>query len=227
MTLPIPEPKFSRGGRRCKYPPNPEIDEALRVAYAKGIIPGVTLKQLAKRFARSKPWLKRRAVALGLAVVRLKPPDWSDEELEALCYLGHYHPCVIADKLVQRGFPRRTATGIKIKLIRNNIGCAMARQDAGWYSSTGLGRLVGKDAKGVVIWIEKGWLKAERQHTERTAAQGGDHWLIHEQDIRAMAERHAENMDFGRWNRRFLADCLINPKPRPKNSGAKPKESTP
>ena len=131
MTLPIPDPKI-RGGRRSKYPTSPEIDEALRVAYAKGIVPGVTLKQLAGRFVRSKQWLKSRAQALGLAVVRVKPPDWGELELEALCELAHFHPRVIA-----------------------------------------------------------------------------------------------ENMDFGRWNRRFLADCLINPKPRPKNPVAKPKEQTP
>lgn len=226
MNLPIQEPKIALGGRRCKYQTDPEIDEALRVAYAKGIVPGVTLTALSKRFARSKSWLKARALKLGVVVVRVKAPDWSDDEIEALCGLGHFHPRVIAKKLVQRGFPRRTATGIKIKLTRNNIGCVMARQDAGWYSSIGLGRLVGRDGKCVVRWIEAGWLKAERQHTERTAAQG-DHWLIHEQDIRAMAERHAENMDFGRWNRRFLADCLINPKPRPKNPGATTKERTP
>lgn len=220
MTMPIPDPK-TWGGRRLKSPSTPEIDEALRAAYAKGIVPGVTLAQLAKRFARTKVWLKSRAQALGCPVVRVKAPEWSDDEIEALCELAHYNPRVIAKKLVQRGFARRSANGIMVKLRRINIGCAMARQDAGWYSAGGLGRLVGRDSKGVVRWIEAGLLKARRQHTERTAAQGGDFWMIHEADIRDMAYKHAENMDFGRWNRRFLADCLINPKRRPKKPGAK------
>ncbi len=211
MTLPIPTPKIDS---RRKYFPTQEIDEALRTAYSKGIVPGKTLPALAKRYRRPKSWLKTRAIQLGLPVQRIKMPHWKDDEIEALCAIAHHHPAVIARRMVKKGYPRRTQTAIVVKLKRLKIYRSVCRADAGWYTGTGLAEMIGKDSHLIVRWIDSGWLKAHRAGSSRTGQQNGDFWLIHERDIRDMVRERAETLELGRWDRRFLADVLIDPKPK-------------
>jgi hypothetical protein len=188
-----------------------DIDRALQAAYAQGIVPGKTLPALARQFAIPKWRLKRRAMELGISIPRLKTPYWTEAEVEYLHTIAHLNLTVIRKKLIAAGYPVRTVTAINLKIKRSHITREVARADAGWYTATALGALCNKDIKSVTRWIERGWLKACRGQTGRTPQQGGDFWLIHDQDIRRMVIEHAEQMDFGRWDRRFLVDVLTAP----------------
>ena len=209
-----------------QIPSTPAIDAALATAYAKGIVPGETLPALARATARSMAWLKRRANWLGISRVSRKQPPWREEELELLAENAQFHPRVVQKKLKAAGYSR-SATAIVVKRKREGYGIAQARMDAGWYTQQGLAAMVGKDAKTIAIWIANGYLKAKPLGTARQDAQHHDFLMIHEKDVREFVRQNAELIDFGRWNRRFLADVLIDPAPRTPFPTLNPPETKP
>lgn len=186
----------------------PEIDAQIIAFYQAPQWGG--LKELKRRTGKSVGYLKHRAAELGVAVIRHKPPEWTEAEEDRLMELAALHPGVVRRKLIAEGFPPRSITGIVVHQKRLGLRVVRARQDVGWYTATQVGKLVGKDRKCIIGWIERGWVRAERANTLRV----DDFWMIHEQDLKKMLLDHAERLELHRWDRRFLVQVLGDPAPK-------------
>jgi hypothetical protein len=105
--------------RAAWVPSRPEIDAAIRAAYAEPHYDKGPLGEVARRFGLPRQWVKRRALALGLTKTKRKEPPWSDAELALLERHAAKHPTVIARHLRAAGFPRSAAAVInKRKRLR-------------------------------------------------------------------------------------------------------------
>jgi len=153
-----------------------------------------------RRFASQIGWpywaVKKRGRELGLARTKEKP--WTERELTLLNHYAHLTPEVIAKKLRQAGI-LRTVTACKLKLKR--LGYKSGTE---YYSGCSLARAFGLDQHCITRWVRKGWLRAGHKGTARAAVQGGDAWLIHEDDVRAFIVAHPEEIDLRKVDQRWF-----------------------
>lgn len=190
-----------------KYKHTDHTDALIRRAYASEHYQRRAIVQVADGLGWPKWIVYRRAVRLGVIQPMKKEPPWSDAETELLEQLSHLDPVVIGRKLRKAGFSR-TPTAVTVRLKRLGFSKAMARQDAGLYSSRQLAMAMGCDAHTIARWISKGLLKAKRAGTARTAEQHGDHWEIHEADVRALLMEHTAAVDFRKIDKFWMVDVL-------------------
>lgn len=149
------------------------------------------LTALAKRVDRPRWWLSRRALALGLKAPRFADPDWSEAEIELLAQTAHLSPRVAQRKFAAAGF-RRSEAAVIVKRKRERC----RPSDNGYYTATQLAELLGIGcAKTITRAIRAGELRASPRGTARTSQQGGDHWWIREQDLRAYIVAHPMRID--------------------------------
>lgn len=189
-----------RNGRR--YSIEPWIDREIERAYQsprRGAI-----AELAARVMRPRGWLKSRALALGIAVARIKEPPWSAEEIALLERLAHHRIETIAQKFRDAGF-RRTPTAIAVKRKRLKLSI----QDPDHYTACQLAALMGVDVKVVTRWIAREGLRASRRGTLRTAQQGGDMWWIARSDLLRWMRDHAQLIDLRKVDRYWFLDLVL------------------
>jgi len=153
-----------------------------------------------KTYARQIGWphwaAKKRARALGIA--RTKETSWTERELTLLSRYAHLTPEVCAKKLREAGV-RRSANACKIKLTRLGY-----KEGTEYYSGCSLARAFGLDQHCITRWVRTGKLKAGHKGTARLAVQGGDAWLIHEDDVRAFIVAHPEEIDLRKVDQRWF-----------------------
>ncbi len=204
--------------RPSKYRHTDITDRLIRNAYASpeyATQRGRAVKSLAEKLGWPRYIIRRRALAIGAVQLHRKEPPWTDAELDLLEQHAHKVPDVIARIFRKHGYAR-TATAISVKTKRVGLLTRQSRIDAGQYSGRELSRCMGVEGHTIKRWIEKGWLKAERQGTERTERQNGDHWLIREKHIRQFLINHTAEINFGKIDKFWLIDILVG-----STSGAK------
>jgi hypothetical protein len=192
-----------------KYPRNEHTDAVVRRAYSSPRYARKAIQEAAAQLGWPKHHIYREALRLGVIQAREKEPPWTDREMELLEKWQHMDAKVIAKKMRAEGYAR---TPIAIVLRRRRflqVRVQEARQDAGLYTSRQLGLCFGIDSKGVVRWIEKGWLKGRRAGTNRTAIQGGDHWEIREKDVRRFVIDYIAHVDVRKVDKFWLVDLLV------------------
>lgn len=198
-------PRRATPHKREPYATSDHIDASIRHVYQTK--PGKNaIGALARAVGRPRWWVSKRAQKLGLVTPRFKEPDWTDEETTIVSDAAHKSPKALRGMLKRRGF-ERTETAIIIKLKR--LGCT--REDPDHYTAAGLAGLMGIDTKTVTRWIEKGWLKADRRGTERTAIQGGDQWWIHRRAVRRFIVENVAVVDLRKVDKFWAVDLLAGP----------------
>lgn len=166
------------------------------------------VKRLAQTVNRPRWWVSKRAMKLGLTVPRFKEPEWTAEEIEFICARAHMDPQATSRRMKKHGW-HRSPTSIVVKLKR--LGQPRGRDaDPDHCTASHLARLFGFDAKTVLGWIAKGWLKAEKRGTARTERQGGDEWWIHRRNVRAFVIQNASMVDLRKVDRVWFIDMLAN-----------------
>lgn len=208
-----PQPNGHRGGKKQKYVATPEIDEQIRAVYqditGNGTGKAGAVNDLARRLRLPRWWVCKRARNLGLTVPRFKEPNWTDAEDEILGATMHLKPTAVRSRLAKAGF-RRSKTAISVR--RKRVGLKAADAEfcgGGFYNANRLAGLLGVDAKTVGGWIRKGWLRAKRRGTERTAAQGGDQWWIKRSDLRAFIRDNAARIDLKKVDQIWFIDFVF------------------
>lgn len=172
--------KTPAGASPYKSWPNAErIDEAIRLAHQKPPAKG-DIARLAVELERPRWWVSRRARELGLKTPRFKEAPWSEDELELLYETAHLSVATAQRRFARAGFVR-TETAIMVQRKRHEARPG----DNGMRTGTQVGKLLGVDIKTVTRWIAIGELNAKKRGTERTSAQGGDHWWISDRSLRA------------------------------------------
>jgi hypothetical protein len=193
--------------KRVKYFHSEHTDALIRRAYCSSDYQRSAVVAVARKLGMPTWIVYRRAVKLGCIQVIKKEPEWTQEEMELLESLAHLDPSTIAKWFKAKGYTR-TPTAITVRRKRLGIGAAQARIDGGIYTSRQLGLSMGIDSHTVQAWIAKGWLKAKRAGTGRTETQGGDFWLIRQEDIKIFICEHTANVDFRKLDKFWLVDVL-------------------
>jgi hypothetical protein len=142
--------------------------------------------------------INRRAAALGLS--RPKDRPWSVED-EADLEANFHHVSV---KTLARTLGR-SSTAVKLKAKR----LGLRKYDEG-YTALSLAEALGVDPHWVLARIRSGKLRASRRHTERTAEQGGDSWLITDEAVVKFIRDHPYDIDLRKVDSLWFMD-LITP----------------
>ena len=193
--------------RPKKYIFTPEMDEEIREIYQKAVsMPGYhqtgPVKKLAAKFGMSRWRISRRARDMGLARITKKEANWSKPEIKILEKHAYKHPENIKKVLKKAGF-HRSVQGIVLKRRRMHL-----LQSLDFETAHSLAQCLGVDDHAVVKYIQKGWLKARKRGTKRTASQGGDQWLIKTRNIRQFIIENVSILDFRKIDKFWLVDLL-------------------
>ncbi|MFA6310630.1 MAG: hypothetical protein WCV99_13420 [Sterolibacterium sp.] len=194
---------------KAKWRTTDAIDAEIRRTYQAPIGSG-EVNDLARRVMRPRWWVCKRATTLGLITPRFKEPPWTEAEdtrLDALTARGHT-TSVIARKMREAGF-NRTETACVVRMKR--IGIARGGDGTEAWSATALAKLMGVDSSTVSKrWIPLEGLPAKKRGTDRTAAQGGDEWLITRDGLRRWLKDHAQCIDLRKVDKFFFWSVVFN-----------------
>lgn len=182
----------------------PAIDQAITRLYQQPPRKGA-VSELAEKLGRPRWWISKRAQTLGLTTPRFADPAWTDAELDLLGETAHLTLASAARAFRSDGY-KRSATAIQTMRKRQ----AYKPADNGYYTAHQLAALFGVDGKTVTRWIELGQLRARKRGTDRTTAQGGDHWWISAQQIRAFVRDNAHAVDLRKVDKHWFIDLLTN-----------------
>jgi len=140
--------------------------------------------------------VNRRAAALGLS--RPKDRPWSAQE-EAHLEASFHH--VSAKTLARR--LARSPTAVKLKAKR----LGLRKYDEG-YTASSLAEALGVDPHWVLARIRSGKLRASHRHTDRTAQQGGDSWLITDEAVVELLREHPYDIDLRKVDSLWFMDLI-------------------
>jgi len=190
-----------------KYHFTPEMDDRIRLLYQdkvgmKSVAYKGYVRDLAAVFGMPRWRISKRAVELEILPVQRKEPFWSEKELKILERNSHKTPANIQISLKIAGFPR-SQMGILLKRKRMRFLKNLRGQ-----SVRSLALCFGVDDPVITRWIKQGWLKAKKRETERTEAQGGDHWFIENRWIRKFIKESVAVIDMRKVDKYWLIDLL-------------------
>lgn len=189
-----PRTGSNAGGIRQKY----FLDEpGRRLILARYDGKPETITELAERLAVPRWTVKKWGRELGLA--RQREPRWTSEDEEYL--RRNLHRSSLGDIAKKLG---RTKVSVKLKAKR--LGVNKCEQEG--YTMRGLCLGLGCDHKQVERWLDKGWIKGRRRHTERTSQQGGDVWYFSDDAIRKFITHHPREVDQRRFDWLWVLDIL-------------------
>lgn len=179
----------------------PAMHDTIRSAYQDDTGNG-QINDLAILLGLSRWRVTRYAVEQGWIARQKKEPVWSERELSILHQNAHLTPRVIQRRLKKYGY-HRSEIGIVIKRKRMRF-----LQNLNGHSACSVAQCLGVDIHVVSNYIKKGWLKARKRGTDRTAIQGGDHWYIKDKDIRDFIRDSVAVIDFRKLDKYWLIDLL-------------------
>lgn len=153
-------------------------------------------QEIAARLRMPRWAVNRRAVALGLSQPKDRP--WTAQE-EA--YLeGNFHHVSVKALARRLG---RSPTAVKLKAKR----LGLRKYDEG-YTACSLAEALGVDPHWVLARIRSGKLRASHRHTERTAQQGGDGWLITDEALLEFLREHPYDIDLRKVDSLWFMDLI-------------------
>ncbi|OFW99257.1 MAG: hypothetical protein A3E78_11765 [Alphaproteobacteria bacterium RIFCSPHIGHO2_12_FULL_63_12] len=136
-----------------------------------------------------------------LGVARTKEPRWTPEDLDYL----------------ERGISRHSWAAMAKHLRRSKIAVQLKAKRLGLrkLSTEGLTQnqvafAFGVERRKVHRWIQMEWLRARRRRSDRTAANGGDAYLIFEADLRRFIAMHPDEIELRRIaDKQWFIDLLV------------------
>lgn len=192
---------FGKSLKPLKWRITPEMHERIRDVY-QNVTGNGEVRELGRALGLPRWKLTRYAISQGWLARHRKEPVWTETEVNILEQSAHFSLPVIQRRLKKAGFAR-TEIGIQVKRKRMRYPANLKGQSA--LATAGC---FGVTEKNITAWIKKGWLKAGRRGTARTAAQGGDQWFIKERAIRKFVISYVEVIDFRKVDKFWLVDLL-------------------
>lgn len=191
-----------------KYHFTEEIDARIRRVYQeevgmRSILHTGYLKELSKELGMPNWRISKRATELGVLPTKRKEPNWSERELKILQSSAHLSLGRIQKNFKKCGF-HRSQQGIQQK--RKHMRYL---QNLNGHSAASVAIAFGIDKKGVVRWIEKGWLKATRRETTRDEGNA-NMFFIKDKWIKAFIIDSVAVIDFRKLDKYWLVDLLTN-----------------
>lgn len=160
-------------------------------------------QEIARRLKVPRWAVNRRAAALGLS--RPKDRPWSAQEESYL--EGSFHHVSVKTLARKLG---RSPTAVKLKAKR----LGLRKYDEG-YTACSLAEALGVDPHWVLARIRSGKLRASHRHTERTAQQGGDSWLITDEAVVELLRDHPYDIDLRKVDSLWFMDLIAPHLQRP------------
>jgi hypothetical protein len=160
-----------------------------------------------KKTGLDKGQIYYRATVLGCVTPRKRSFYWTDEEIEILAKFSHETPQNIRLRLMQAGYPPRTAGAIGQARLKKLDGAIQARADAGWYSGNGVAEILGVTSNTVCLWVRKGWLRAERSGI-KTRDGDTEKYNISVDYLREFIINYTAHVDLARMDKFLLIDIL-------------------
>ena len=191
-----------------KYPISEEMKEEIKELYqnkvgmeacSKGNDP---VKALAKKLNLPRWKITRTAQKLGLISTCKKEPYWTKKEDTILQKHAYKCPEVIQKHLKNAGY-NRTVNGIVLRRKRQRL-----LQNLEGQSALGLAKCFGVDGSTVCNWIKKGYLRANKRGTKRTAIQGGDMYYIKDKWVKNFIVENVNIIDFRKVDKYWLVGIL-------------------
>ena len=140
--------------------------------------------------------VNKRAGVLGLS--RPKDVPWSPSDI---AYLeANFHRLAIKRIAKELG---RTVTAVKLKAKRLGY-----RKNGEGYNVHSLSQALGVDPHWVSDRIRDGKINAGTRSTERTPQQGGDSYLITDQEVLRFVRKHTLEIDLGKVDRLWFLDLV-------------------
>lgn len=190
---------------KAESPPTSNmIDAVITRAYTGERKPGFA-SRCALQIGRSRDWVIRRALELGLLREDDQRP-WTHEEINFASARPLTSPTELSRQMRRRGW-RRTPSAIAGMRAVDRI----ERIDAARFTAQGLAEAFGVNVKTVTQqWIGRDLLKAEKRGWDRGASQGGDGWVIHEADVARFVIQNPALISFGRLepNKTWFIDLM-------------------
>ncbi len=153
-------------------------------------------QEIAYRLRMPRWAVNRRAVALGLS--RPKDRPWTAQEEAHL--EGNFHHVSVKALARKLG---RSPTAVKLKAKR--LG---ARKYGEGYTALSLAEALGVDPHWVLARIRSGKLRASHRHTDRTAQQGGDSWLMTDEAVVDFLREHPYDVDLRKVDSLWFMDLI-------------------
>lgn len=145
-------------------PSNDALDQAIRSLYAQGKPRNGQMAEFARHWARSRQWVRARAIQLGaIAPMGQFRPWTADEErvlLEAIDHTPRTAQLRLAEQL---GIRDRTDSAVaeRMRRLRRTHGLAGPAPDPDRFSVHELQQLMGVHHRTVARWIKLGLLRAK------------------------------------------------------------------
>lgn len=186
-----------------KRPTNDIIDAAIRRAYT-GERPVGFVSRCAKSVGRTRTWVAKRALELGLIQSR-DHRAWSEEEIEYAARYPLVSPVDLSKRMRRRGWERTPSA-----IVHQRTVGRISSDEGGFFTAAGLAEVMGVRTGKVTAWIKDGLLKASRRGSARTDAQNGDGYVIHERDVAAFILRYPAHISLTRIepNKFWFLDLL-------------------
>ena len=183
-----------RGGSPQKYELTDERRETIIRLYD-----SCNRRSLAAKFGVPAWVVGRWARELGVA--RTKEPRWTPEQLDYLERQVSRTSWVAMAKRLGR-------SKVAMKLMAKRLGLRKMWTEGLTQNQVAIA--FGVDSHCVRRWITMEWLRVRRRRTERTAANGGDAYLILEADLRRFVALHPEEIELRRIaDKQWFIDLLV------------------
>lgn len=172
----------------------PEQDAFIRRHYDRNVRGRAQV--IGDRLRLPKWRITHRASQLGLSRVKEKP--WSEYEVRKLqSQIGFTSIAKLAKRL------GRSETAIQLKATR--LGIQKRRHG---YTATSLSQALGVNNKFVTGRIADGRIHAIRRETRRTDKQGGDEWLITDEDVIEYIRANPYDLDIKKIDAYWFMDVI-------------------
>ena len=158
------------------------IDAVIKRFYT-GARPCGFVSTCALQVNRSRNWVSRRAVDLGLVKSR-DHRAWTPEEIEYVSARPMVSLSNLSKRMALKGWHR---TPSAIANIRSTG--LVETTDPSQFSAAGLAAAMGVTTQTVINWITRDLLKATRRGWDITSTHRGDGYLIHERDVASFVLR--------------------------------------
>lgn len=151
------------------------------------LLAGKPVADLSRRFARSRSWLKNRAMKIGATIPRGNLRPYDPAELAIIEAAAGLSPLAVQKRLAKAGFVR---TQSAIVSQRKKMGLSNAREFERSYPMEEWGRLLGVSAD-----VPRGWTLT--RHDPLPTRKGArSALLVHEDDFRAWLARNPSRLNF-------------------------------
>lgn len=184
--------------------PSTDLIDAVIRRYYTGARPWGFVQDCARQVGKEAHWVSRRAVDLGLVQARDQRP-WTQAELDFVSARPLIALRDLSRRMARKGWHRTPAALAYIRKTGQ-----VETIDSAQFTAAGLAEAMGTTTTTVMGWVKRDLLKAGRRGWDRSEAQRGDGYIIHEADVAAFVMQYPAHISLAKLepNKFWFLDLL-------------------